>query len=161
MRRLSLFCLLALVLAAPAFAFPLADDDGTLSVKRGRGYVGLNFNGVVIGRIAHGRVIVNDPVEGDGAGVDFWGCEVEHPVNETKTICKGDDIHFRAVGGKYGLNARGYGISLSAVGHGVVRLDGRGDETDRPDGIYSFNDEDYASLPDEARDFALSAATQG
>jgi hypothetical protein len=161
MRRWPFLALLLLATATPALAWPLTDTDGTLSVKRGRGYVGLNFTGAVIGRIAHGKVTVNDPIDTDGAGVDFWGCEVERPVNDTTTVCRGDDIHFRAIGGKYRLNTRGGGIYVSAVGHGVVRLDGRGDGSDRPDGVYSFNDAAYQSLPDDPQDFELAAPTQG
>jgi hypothetical protein len=162
MRRVPLLVLLALIAATPAFALTGSADDGTLSVKRGRGYVGLNFNGAAIGSIARGKVSVDDPIDGDGAGVDFYGCETERPVTDTKTICAGEDIRFRAIGGKYRIRvyARN-GLYLTAVGTGLVRLNGNGDDTDRPDGVYSFNDEEYQSLPDEAKDFPLAAPAQG
>ncbi|MDQ2983748.1 MAG: hypothetical protein M3R70_07465 [Actinomycetota bacterium] len=161
MRRLPLLALLALVLATPAFALPGAEEDGSLSVKRGRGYVGLRFDGAVLGRVAHGSVRISDPLSTDGLGPEFFGCDYQRDVNDTTTYCSGDDIRFRAFGGKYSVRVKGRGIFVSAVGHGKVMLDGRGDETDRPDGVYSFNDADYESLPDDPRQFVLAAPSAG
>jgi len=161
MRRLTLLSLLALVLAAPAFALPGSDSDGTLSVKRGRGYVGLNFNGAALGKLSHGRVTISDPVDSDGPGPDFWGCDKKRDVSDTTTVCSGDDIRWRAIGGKYRIGVKGFGIYLSAVGHGTVFLDGRGEESDRPDGVYSFNGDDYQSLPDDATTFVLAPPSTG
>jgi hypothetical protein len=149
MRRLVWLTALACMLAAPAAGFALADDaDGTLSVKAGIGKVYLNFNGSAVGRVQRGSILVTDPVAGDGIGFDFSNCDVEKDRTDTTTFCRGTNLHFRAIGGKYQILVRGTGIYLSAVGRGQVALDGRGEyPTVDSDGVYSLNDGAYKSLP--------------
>jgi hypothetical protein len=159
MRRLIVLGLAAALIGLPvtaAFAVPLGSDDGTLSVRHGRGVVKLAFKGAVFGRVAKGVVRINDPVDGDGQGADFFGCEVRHDT-DTTTVCSGDDIRFRAIGGRYAVKVAGSGIFVSAVGRGKVLLDGNGDDTGNADGGYSFNGNDYQSLPDDPTPFALAA----
>jgi hypothetical protein len=164
MRRLVVVTVLAGALAVPAagFAFNLMRgvDDGTLSVKNGTGKIGLTFNGSVVGRIGHGRITLTDPNPSDGDGILTWGrCDF---LNEATTTCSGSNIRFRAIGGKYQIAIRGAGIYLSAVGHGTVTLDGRGDSPDvNYDGVYSFNDLAYKSLPDNEKTFSLAAPAGG
>lgn len=164
MRRLVWFTVLAIALAAPAVGFALTgnNDGGTLSVKAGVGKTILNFNGSVVGRLQRGSVQVTDPFANDGVGFDFWGCAQAHDKSETTTICRGTNIRFRAIGGKYQIQIRGTGIYLSAVGHGLVSLNGAGEGPNiNYDGIYSLNDGPYKSLPDFEKTFALTAPAGG
>ena len=136
MRRLVCFSVLALGLAIPATGFALtglggSDDDGTLSVKAGLGKITLNpFNGSAVGRVQRGSIRVTDPVTSDGIGYDFFGSCDERDRDRTTstTTCKGTNLRFRAIGGKFQIQLKGTGIYLSAVGHGQVGLDGRGED---------------------------------
>jgi hypothetical protein len=159
MRRLVGLTVLVFTLAVPtvAFAFVADDNDGTLSVKAGIGRVIVNFSGAAVGRLGHGRVIANDPVQSDGAGVLFWGCNRLRDTSPSTTICSGDNIRFRAIGGKYVILVRGSGIYLSVVGHGTVALDGGGEIPGVADGSYSLNDRPYRSLPNSLTYFTLAA----
>lgn len=168
MRRLVVFCVLAVGLALPAAALAIAggNDDGTLSVRSGVGKVALDFNGSAVGRIVgRGTIKIVDPSPTDGEGFDLWGCDDRFDTG-TKTVCssdgKGLPIRFRAIGGVYRIFANGSGIFLSAVGHGTVILNGAGDDPDvLYDGKFSINDEPYRSLPDYARPYALEAPVGG
>jgi len=157
MRRLVLFTVLAFVLGAPAAGLALTgDDDGTLSVTAGIGKVYLNFNGSAVGRLRSGSIRVTDPVASDGLRYNFSNCDVEIDKSDTTTnksdtitVCRGTNIRFRAIGGKYQILIRGAGIYLSAVGHGYAVLTGAGDDPAvYSDGTYSLNDGPYKSLPD-------------
>jgi hypothetical protein len=167
MRRLVVPTVLALSLALPASALALnligGSDDGTLSLKGGVGKVGLSFNGSIVGRIAHGRVVLTDPILSDGGGVVTWGCDrIDMNWAATTTYCSGNNLRFRAIGGKYLVAIRGSGIYLSAVGHGSVALDGRGDNPAVAyDGVYSLNDGAYRSLPDYEQKLQLAAPAGG
>ena len=167
MRRLIVLAAMAALIVVPTAlaAFPLGgQDDGTLSVRRGRGVVVLKFRGAVIGRIAHGSVKVTDPIADDGGGADFFGCDNPHrDVTDTTSVCRGDDVRFRAIGGKYVVKVSGAGIFLSVVGRGKVTINGIGDPEAGifNDGGYSFNGDDYQSLPDDPTAFILSAPPGG
>jgi hypothetical protein len=173
MRRLVWISVLAFTLAVPAVGFALSsDNDGTLSVKAGVGRVYLNFNGSVVGRLQRGFIQVSDLVASDGVGFEFSGCDVERDKSDTTAnpydtvkICRGDNLRFRAIGGKYQVLIRGArpytpgsGIYLSAVGHGFAVLNGAGDDPAvDSDGTYSLNDGPYRSLPDLDRTLTLAA----
>jgi hypothetical protein len=164
MRRLVWFTVLAFTLAAPAVGFAVvgSSDDGTLSVKGGVGKVTLNFNGSAVGRLQKGSIQVTDPVASDGVGFDFWGCEQEIDKTNSTTLCRGTNLRFRAIGGKYQIQIKGTGMYLSAVGHGQATLDGRGEEASvDSDGFYSLNDLPYKSLPDLGQTFTLAAPAGG
>jgi hypothetical protein len=156
MRRLVWLTVTAVVLAAPAAGLALTGDDGTLSVTAGIGKVYLNFNGSAVGRVRSGSIRVTDPVASDGLRYDFSNCDVQIDKsdttankNDTITVCRGSNLRFRAIGGKYQILIRGAGIYLSAVGHGYAVLNGAGDDPAvDADGTYSLNDGPYKSLPD-------------
>jgi len=161
---------LAAALAVPAVAFALSEDnDGTLSVRAGIGRVSLTFDGSAVGRVRSGSIQVTDPVANDGAGFEFSNCDVV--INKSDTtlakgdsikVCRGANIRFRAVGGKYVISIKGAGIYLSAVGHGSAFLNGAGDNPDVVlDGTYSLNDGPYKSLPDFGAPVILAAPTGG
>ncbi|HEX6490070.1 MAG TPA: hypothetical protein VF002_01705 [Gaiellaceae bacterium] len=159
MRRLVGLTVLVFSLAVPTVALPFAadTDDGTLSVKAGIGRVNLNFNGAVVGRLGHGRIVATDPFPFDGSGVDLWGCEKLRNPSDQTTVCSGNDIRFRAIGGRYQISIRGSGISLSLVGHGTAGLEGRTGNEGGSDGVYSLNDNLYRSLPSVPTTFDLIA----
>jgi hypothetical protein len=174
MRRLLVFALLSALLAAPAAARAIEggpgpkNGDGTLSVKRGKGTVGMKIDGVIIGRLRQGRITAYDPDPTDGSGPILKGCERKRDISDqtinpddVKVLCSGNDIRFRLIGGKYMIQIRGSGIFLSAVGHGMVYFDGRGDITGEPDGVYSLNGDPYESLPDVPTQLPLQAPPGG
>jgi hypothetical protein len=161
MRRVVVSSVLALALAGTAAGFaPVGDNDGTLSVRNGAGRVTVKFTGSAVGRVGHGVIYANDPISGDGGGVDVWGCD-RTGTKATAVVCSGDNIRFRADGGKYVLSVRGSAIFLSAVGRGVATLDGRGDVGDVHDGVYSLNDGAYRSLPNDEKQVTLVAPAAG
>lgn len=170
MRRLVWTCVLALALAVPAVAFGLAgDNDGTLSVKAGIGKVYLKFDGTAVGRVQRGSIQVADPVANDGVGFEFSNCDVV--INESDTtlakgdtikVCRGSNIRFRAIGGKYQIAIKGAGIYLSTVGDGTAGLNGAGDDPAvNFDGTYSLNDGPYKSLPNNLTSLTLAAPAGG
>jgi hypothetical protein len=169
MRRLVGFTVLVIALALPTLAFGVTtvSDDGALSVKNGVGKVVLSpFKGSALGRVASGKVVVVDPVFGDGGRFDLWGCDnraKQSDTNEHVTVCTGSNLRFRVVDGRYKLYiVRATGINLSAVGRGQVTLDGRGDDpTVDSDGLYALNDSPYKSLPDFEKTFPLLTPVGG
>jgi hypothetical protein len=170
MRRLVCFTVLAIVLGGTSVGLALAgsSNDGTLSVKAGIGRVNLNFNGSAVGRVAHGSITVVDPLVGDGWGFVTWGCDSGSYRETTAdgdgelSVCKGNGLRFKAVGGKYQIKLKGSGIYLSAVGQGSAFLNGAGDDPDIvSDGVYSLNDQPYKSLPDLGAPLDLAAPAGG
>jgi hypothetical protein len=161
MRRLVLFGVLAAACAVPAVAWAVGEvgsEDGTLSVKNGAGKVSMQFNGSAVGRITRGTIKIVDPVAGDGAGADVWGCDSREVTNDIVTVCSGSNLRFRAVGGRYRIRLSGTGVYLSAIGRGGATLNGWGDDPDIPyDGVFSLNDGPYHSLPDTPQSFTLAA----
>src|SRR5919108_5868007 len=59
---------LACALPAAAVAAVHGPDDGTLSVRDGKGAFTVNARGGVIGTFARGRVVITDPDPNDGTG---------------------------------------------------------------------------------------------
>ncbi len=165
MRRFVGLTVLAASLAVPTTALALvaaSSDDGVLSVKNGAGKVVLAFNGSAVGRLSHGKIVLTDPVFGDGEGFDVWGCDSTPLKTDTTEVCSGENIRFRAVGGRYKIVIKGSGIFLSAVGNGTVVLNGAGDDpTVESDGVYSLNDAAYRSLPNTEKTFELATPSGG
>jgi hypothetical protein len=165
MRRALIIVCVTLGLAVPAVAFAdAASDDGTLSVRYGKGLMQLGLkHGVVIGRLGKGSIKVDDWVETDNTRIDFWGCEKTKDIDENTILCSGTSIRFRVIGEKYRLTVSGGGAFLSAVGRGQVLLNGVGDPDLGifRDGVYSFNGDPYKSLPDKPDTFLLSPSLDG
>jgi hypothetical protein len=165
MRRALIIVCVMLGLAVPAVAFAgdSAGDDGTLSVRYGKGLIQLGLrHGAVVGRLARGYVKIDDWVETDNTQIDFWGCDKTKDIDENTVLCSGTSIRFRVIGDRYRLAVRGGGVFLSAVGRGQVLLDGSGDaDLGIRDGVYSFNGDPYKSLPDRADTFPLAPSLDG
>jgi hypothetical protein len=158
------FLLAALLLAVFTVPAALSADpptDGTLSVKRGRGTVVLKLKGTVIGRLANGKVQVKDFRPFDTNEPRFTGCKpkLRHPAFGI-SVCKGRNIGYRVLDGRFNTNVSGSGISISAVGRGPVMVDGLGD-LGVPDGIMSVDDQPYESLPDDLTTITLGTPPAG
>jgi hypothetical protein len=160
MWRIVLLVALTTALTVPA-TLSAGTGDGMLSVKRGRGQIGLRLNGTVIGRLGNGKVQIRDQRPFDGIDPQFTGCKpkLRHP-SLGMSVCQGKNIGFRALDSRYGVTVRGSGIFLSAVGRGTVTIDGAGD-LGVNDGVMSFNDQPYESLPDDPTTYPLEAPPPG
>jgi hypothetical protein len=156
--KLLLAVLVTAILAVPVALGGDAPGDGTLSVKRGRGTITIKFKGTVIGRI-NGKIWVRDYTPNDDTVPQLTGCKnrVRHPGGfPGYTVCRGKNVSFRILDGKYKVGLIGNGIFLSAVGYGWVTVDGYGD-LGINDGVMSLNDQPYHSLPDFAVTYQLEA----
>lgn len=161
MRRIPLFFLAiaALALPAAAQAAHLAAGDGTLVVRNGEApftfgagkgvpVVQLTITGSVIGQVANGGKIVIDaglkgtPPEVTGAGNPHTSTK----DNSVQWWQSNDGFKFRAVNGHFTILIYGSGVNVFAVGSGTVQLAGMPD-TPKGDGKYSFNGDDFKSLP--------------
>lgn len=154
-RLLITLAVIALALPAAAAAVRLDPSDGTLSVRDGRGTFTINAKGGVIGSFAHGRVIITDPVDGDGTGPIVSGDDWHKDRSDTTTVYGGTRVRFRMIGGSFRIKVVGTGVNLSVVGRGTVTLNGQGTDDD---GTYSVDGATYAPVPDFAQ-FPLTAAT--
>jgi hypothetical protein len=133
MRRLCLILLCGLVAVPAALAAAHATGDGVLEIRNAAGLVILNTTrGTVWGQVTRGKLVVTDPVVGDGA-VYVSGGKVSSGVADNVTIYSGKDIHFRVTGGKARLWFKGSGIDLTVVGVGTVQFTGDAFAPDRGD----------------------------
>ncbi|HYY04547.1 MAG TPA: hypothetical protein VE736_11740 [Gaiellaceae bacterium] len=156
MRRLLIaLALVALAVPAAAAGVRLDPADGTLSVRDGRGTFTVNARGGVIGSFARGRVIITDPVDGDGTGPIVSGDDWHKDRSDTTTVYGGTRVRFRLIGGSFRIRVVGVGVNLAVVGRGTVTLNGQGTDDD---GTYSVDGATYAPVPDFAQ-FPLNAAT--
>jgi hypothetical protein len=163
-RTSSLFALLALsaILAVPAFAGAPA-TDGTLSVKDAKGMVQLSSRGSLIARFERGKVTITDPNPYDARKPTVFGADAIVYRNAKTTVYSGKGVRIRIGGGMTHVRIEGRGIYLSAVGRGTGMIEGAGSAPAGVfyDGVWSLNDEDYRSLPDEPTRFQLAALRPG
>jgi hypothetical protein len=142
-------CTLVLLAFAAASAWAGEPTSGTLSVEKGKGVVVIDFRGSVLGRLTSGTLRVTDQTPNDRYAPLVTGKKVaQERIGPRTVLYKGQGLRFRLVGGGYRMVARGTGISVSAVGRGVVVLDGEprwpGDDV----GIYSRDGSDCSSEPE-------------
>jgi hypothetical protein len=134
MRRLCLTLLCGLVAIPAALAASDATGDGVLEIRDAAGVIVLNTTrGNVWGQVTKNKLIVTDPVVGDGAVYVSGAEKVTLGATENVKIYTGKDIHFRVTGGKARLWLRGSGINLTAVGVGTVQFTGDAFAADRGD----------------------------
>jgi hypothetical protein len=161
--RILLVPLSLLALLVPAAAADSTQrGDGTLSVENGRGTVVVQARGAVIGQLArferNGRLVIADPVAGDGSEPRVVGADWSRLRADGTPIYGGKAIRFRLIGGRFVLRVtNAVGLQLSVVGKGRVTLDGAGSLTNgiAYDGVYSLNGEPPESLPDEPETLQL------
>lgn len=153
MRRLCLTLLCGLVAVPAALAASHATGDGVLELQGATGTMTLTGSrGIVWGQMDRGKLIVTDPVAGDGAIYVSGADTVTAGRNETVTVYTGRNIHFRVTGGKYKLVFRGptpdlsaVGVDLTAVGIGSVLLAGDAFATDT--GKYAVDSGKWNTVP--------------
>jgi hypothetical protein len=155
-RHLAILAVLALALPAAARAMTRDAADGTLSVRQGHGVFVINARGGIIGSIARGRVVITDPVDGDGTGPIVSGDDWHKERSETTTVYGGTRVRFRLIGGKFMIRVVGSGVNLSIVGQGKVTLNGEGTDDD---GVYSVNGGAYEAVPATPFQFPLNASS--
>jgi hypothetical protein len=159
MKRVALFvAVAALVFPTLAVAVTSNANDGTLSLKDGRGTFIVNAKGGVIGSFAKGKVFITDPIEGDGTGpiVSLSGDDWHKDRGETTDVYGGTKIRFRLIGGAFKIRVIGRGVNLSVVGRGQATVNGEGT---LDDGSYSVNGSDYQPVPLDPFTFTLNVLT--
>lgn len=149
MRILVLLCALATLVATASIAVAGEPNTGTLSVERGKGVVMVDLRGSLLGRLAAGSLRVTDHTPNDRYVALVAGRRITQERVGPKTVLyRGIGLRFRMLGGGFRVVARGSGISLSAVGRGVVILEAdprfAGDDA----GVYSLDGVDCSLEPE-------------
>jgi hypothetical protein len=165
MRKLLIPCLIALAIPATAYTRtpPLPPGgNGTLSIREARGVVNLYARGSITGRL-NGRVTITDPKPYDSKRAIVYGATKTIYRNEKTTVFQGKNLRFRAIGSLFQIRAEGKAVFVSALARGKVTLDGAGDVSANIfyDGVFSLNEEEYRSLPDDPTPFDLVASPSG
>jgi hypothetical protein len=152
MRRLCLTLLCGLFAVPAALAASHATGDGVLEIRDAVGVIVLNTTrGTAWGQVTSGRLVVTDPVAGDGA-VFVSGAEKITPgVADGVTTYRGKYLHFRVTGGKARLSFKGSGIDLTAVGVGTVQFTGDAFAADTGD--YALDSGKWNPVPVTATTF--------
>lgn len=142
-----LLCAFALVsLASTASA--AEPTAGTLSVERGKGVVMVDLRGSLLGRLTTGSLRVTDNTPSDRYSALVVGRKVTQERLGPRTVLyRGQGLRFRMLGGAYRVVVRGSGISVSAVGRGVVMLDAEPKFTGDEAGVYSLDGVDCSLEP--------------
>jgi hypothetical protein len=161
MRKLLVLFLISLAVPATAVSRTPPQppvDNGTLSIRDGRGIVQLSARGSMTGRL-NGRLTVTDPKPYDSRRAVVYGARKTIYRSEKTTIYQGRNVRFRLIGALYQVKLDGKAIFMSAIGRGKGMVDGAGNiEADIfYDGVWSLNEEPYCSLPDDATTFELAA----
>jgi len=149
MRILVLLCALATLVATAAIAAAGEPNTGTLSVERGRGVVMVDLRGSLLGRLAAGSLRVTDHTPNDRYFALVAGRRITQERVGPKTVLyRGIGLRFRMLGGGFRVVARGSGISLSAVGRGVVTLEAEPRFAGDDAGVYSLDGVDCSLEPE-------------
>ncbi len=154
LRRAVLLLVLIAALTAPvaAWAQPAeiagrqGDNNGTLSILRGRGMVDLQATGAVIGQIRKGKVkvkIYKGKHSGGGHG------QVIVRMRGSGTVRHKQE--------KFRVQINGVGIHLSAVAQGTCALQAAPTAVDP--GVFQLNNADYQALPQIQTTYQLSVST--
>ena len=174
MRRLLPALAASALFAVPAAAFAFgAATDGTLAVETGYGsvFIGgrdadgnpIGARGALIGSLGSGKVTLTDPGENNTDDLKVVGCDTKKEPSDNQLVCTGTKIRYRVVGGRFKVKVQGDDIDLSAVGRGLVTLNGYGTVDTNGDGIldtdndgqYKLNDGDWKDLPDKPKTLPL------
>jgi hypothetical protein len=157
MGRLLALLLVGAVLAVPTVAAASTSGpaaDGTLSVRNGKGLVGIAARGGVVARWDRGCGRVVDPKPEDGTGPVVFGADRYYEVSERTAVYCGTNVRLRLIGGFFRLKVTGTDIDLSLVGRGSVSL-GPAATIQETGGTYSIDGTDYRPFPDVLRTFQL------
>ena len=156
------FAIAALLAGVAGGAEPRA---GVLSVQGGKGVVMLELRGSILGLLGSGSIVVVDRTPRDRYVAIVTGRKLtQERVSPTRMLYRGQGLRFRMLGGGYRVVIRGVGIVVSAVGRGVVSLDGERRFPEDDAGVYSVDGVDCGlesqactPLPDEPERFRLGA----
>ena len=163
MRKLLALCAFVALASLATTAWAIEPAGGTLSVEHGKGVVMIDLRGSVLGRLTTGSLRVTDQTPNDRYAAVVVGRKLTQERLGPRTVLyRGQGLRFRMLGGGYRMVARGSGITVSAVGRGVVVLDGEprflGDDA----GVYSLDGVDCSvepltctPLPSEPERFVL------
>ena len=154
--RKNILLLLVCLLAVPAVgsaALMRGTGDGTLSVEDGQGRIVIDARGGVIGRFDRGFVTILDRSPEDSFEARVWGATRVVELDLDRERYFGPGVRFRLIGGSFRIIINGSGIDLSAVGTGVVSLEGRG----RFPGVYSLDGEDCGAPRAKCKDLPAPA----
>jgi hypothetical protein len=166
MRKLNLFaCAIVAGVTIGGTAGAAGPNSGVLSVDQGRGAVMLDLRGSVLGRLAKGTLRVTDQTPRDRFGAFVVGKSlIEERIGPRTILYRGQGLSFNMLGGGYRIVVRGTGIAVSAVGRGVVSLDGEPRLPGEDTGVYSLDGfncgiepENCLPLPDEPERFVLGS----
>ena len=151
--------LAVLVTAGAAAAHTGGANDGALSVKNADGRVVIAGKGAVIGRFDKGQVTIKDPNPYDGTGPIVTGADRVEALGEKTTRYSGSNIRFRMIGGAFTVTVFGTDIDLSAVGRGMVTLNGSIAKGNGPskDASYAVNGGAPEAFPPFMLTFPLAA----
>jgi len=157
MRKTVLLLLLALLVPAAAQSQSSTPQNGTLSIREGRGIVQLDARGSMTGRV-NGKISITDPKPYDNKRPVVYGATKTTYRNVKTTVYQGKNLRFRLIGARFQLRIQGRAIFLSAIARGNGVVDGAGDPTANVfyDGTWSLNDSPPLSLPDTATPFELA-----
>jgi hypothetical protein len=166
MRKLVVLLCSITALVGAAVAWAAEPAGGTLSVERGKGVVMIDLRGSVVGRITSGSLRVTDHTPNDRYTAVVVGRKLtQERVGPRTVIYRGVGLRFRMLGGGYRMLARGSGITVSAVGRGLVMLDGDPKVFGEDIGVYSLDGTDCSveplsctELPVEPERFLLEPA---
>jgi hypothetical protein len=149
MRKLVLvLCSLAALVFAASVAVAAEPTAGTLSVERGKGVVMVELRGSLLGRLVSGSIRVTDLTPNDRYAATVVGRRVAaERLGPRTVIYRGQGLRFRMLGGGYRVVVRGSGISVSAVGRGVVMLDAEPRFAGDDAGVYSLDGVDCSLEP--------------
>ena len=127
MKCFALFGVLAVLgVTGTAAARSGGPNDGTLTVRNADGRVVITggFKGAVIGRFDKGQVTIKDPNPNDGVGPIVTGADVTQSLNDKTTRYSGLNVRFRMIGGPFAVTVFGTDVDLSAIGRGLIQLNG-------------------------------------
>jgi hypothetical protein len=149
MRALLLFVCATASFALIGSAAAAEPDAGVLSVERGRGSAVLEIRGVVLGRLTSGTLRVTDLTPRDRFVPAVVGRKLTSERLGPRTVqYRGQGLRFRMLGGRYRIVVRGVGMSVSAVGRGVVVLDGEPRVPGEDIGVFSLDGTDCEMAPE-------------
>lgn len=161
MRRVLLVGLV-LIFAMPAAAGAIkrGPGDGTLVVQAGQGVVIVQARGIIWGRFLSGTLVIDDRSESHGRGPVVYGAEKIHELSPTRTLYRGEDVHFSLIGGtyKYKVRVDAVGLDVNAVGQGFVILDG---SRFTDPGRFSLDGGPFQPMPSVVTRLPLGAPPQG
>jgi hypothetical protein len=162
-KSFALICVLAVLVmtGTAAAARPDGNNDGALSVKNADGRVIIVGKGVVIGRFDKGQVTVRDPNPNDGVEPIVTGADSTANINDKTTRYSGTNLRFRMIGGSFTINVFGTDIDLSAVGRGMVTLNGTIARNTATDATYAVNGDPPLPFPAYTLTFPLAPNAPG